>query len=60
MADIHPPERGSEKRPKVTRIEGESATYRWLIPAALILVAIITLLLIAASVAVIFDVLPRG
>lgn len=60
MAESRRAKHISEERPKAARIDGKSTTYRWLIPAALILVGIVTVLLIAASVAIIFDILPRG
>ncbi len=48
------------KREKVRRIDQNSATFKWIVPASLITLSVIMLVMVLASLAVIFDILPRG
>jgi hypothetical protein len=58
MNDVNSPEPPRQKRAKVSRIENESTTYKWLITVALVVLSIVLIVLIGLSVAVIFDVVP--
>ena len=60
MSDSQPPSADRVKPAKATRIDEESRTFKWLVPAALILISLITVILLVASAAVILDILPRG
>ena len=48
----------ARRRPKATRINSDSVAFRWIVPAVLALLAIITVALIVAALAVIFGLIP--
>ena len=45
---------------KATRIEQDSIVFKWVVPALLIVLGLVTVLLVFAAAAVLFDVFPRG
>jgi len=60
MAEIQPSDPTPEKRPPATRIKEDSFAFKWAIPALLIAAVVVTLILLVAAFAVLFDILPRG
>jgi hypothetical protein len=54
-----PPADRSKRKP-VTRIDEDSATFKWVVPVGLILLGLIMVGLFLASIAVLLDVFPKG
>ncbi|HEC21630.1 MAG TPA: hypothetical protein ENI95_01795 [Chloroflexi bacterium] len=59
-SDTSPEPARREGPPRATRIREDSATFRWVVPAILIILTAVTIVLILAALAVLFDVFPRG
>ncbi len=60
MPDTDSSQPTPEKRPPVSRIEEGSFAFKWVIPVVLIAAVLVTLILLVATFAVLFDILPRG
>jgi len=58
MSDVQPPRSNRAKQTKTTHIEENSATFKWMIPAAIVVLSIFLIVLIAVSIAVVINFSP--